>query len=329
MKKSIISIKKILFILSCFIIFVTILVLFVFNGDKKIGSFIKNIEKLDNYSIKISIDNSDLIGELNNNNKYIVKIDKINNTYYLNYNNLKNSNITYIQNMEDKSNIYKYDNNVKKWIYFNSKIENINILEILKTGSKMKKIDSDIKGMKKYKVVIDSSKIKSNYLLKEYYNLYKKVIDLNNANAYIYIDSNNYIRQILLDFTNNEAKIIFKIDLYNFNKSSVVIPEDIINSVLNLEESTTIDDSLDKYTEEQIMLDIALSSAVYCKAGTIDFSKYKGELNDYLELKKYNLSIITQGIIKINNDCDILVEKDFIINGKTCTINEDKYESCK
>ena len=77
------------------------------------------------------------------------------------------------------------------------------------------------------------------------------------------------------------------------------------------------------------MYDIALSASVYCEEGKIDFSNYNGELDTYLYLDEYDLSSVKEGILSIDSECNVTVEKEFKINDKTCTYDKENFESCK
>ena len=87
-------------------------------------------------------------------------------------------------------------------------------------------------------------------------------------------------------------------------------------------------DSQKEVKEEDIMYNVVLASIALCKNKTIDFTKYNHELDDYLANQDYPY-MISEGIIQIDNACNIEVKKDLKINHKSCSYSTSGNISCK
>ena len=318
------------------------------NASEALKLASNNMKKLDNYemnfSIKMGIKYEGVSGalELSGNSK----IDSKNKTYYTSVTGLGQSMERYGKITDDKETVYSYDSGNEKWYVSESSNGNMSIEELIGDTSyydiKSVSVKSDVDGLRKYQITMDMKKL-SSILSKidgfenEYSLDDAKMLD--KFKIYVYINKDNYIEKIYMDLLElmddsdldtgdySFDELSFTITFARFNEvGSVVIPENVIN------DANKIDDELDDkeiYDEEDIMEDVVLGSSIYCKSSTIDFANYNGELDEYLNLDSYDRNLITEGIIAIDDKCDVVVQKDFVINGKTCTYDDENYESCK
>lgn len=311
------------------------------NTEEKFKVVFNNMKNLDNFTFDINVK---MIVNYYGKDRSLDtsgsgKVDSKNNSFYMKMNYLDQNMETYGDNIHN----YVYDVNDKTWIvtdYNNSNVPSFNTSNDVDFEKiDIIKIKSDKKNLNKYKFVMNMEYMSNmNSFLEELvqYDL-SKFSD--NVIMYVYTNKDNYIEKVYIDLTdvmNNalitENEYTFKemsviIEFSKFNKTgSVVVPENVINSATAYDIHNIRKNYL--YNEENIMRDIVLSSTIYCKNLRIDFSNYKGELNDYLALDKYDISSISFGVITIDDTCDITIEKDFIINGKTCTYDDENYEKC-
>lgn len=358
-KKGLIIVLSILFIaVIAFVVW-----FFVFNGGsfKKIDSkevfkeASNNVKNLNNYTMDMSIDASmsyngvktqfGITGNMLYDNK--------NKKAKISYKAL-GENIDVYASFDDKNMvIYTKDEYNDNWIK-SSTLMDLSAQELVSNmimdNTEITKVKSDEKGLAKYKVSINLKKIMDLTDTKELDNIgYAEMIP-NTIDAYIYVNSDNYIEKIYIDlleaFNNKNIfgsgysfdKLSITLTLSKFNQTEeIVIPQEALNAI----DTTNINSDLDlldidndqevdlKYDEEDIMYDIALSASVYCEEGKIDFSNYNGELDTYLYLDEYDLSSVKEGILSIDSECSVTVEKEFKINDKICTYDKENFESCK
>lgn len=308
-----------------------------------------NMKKLDNYTMDLSVNMSMSYNGMNGSLDITGtgKIDEKNKTYSMNFNFLGQEMEMYGKTDGDKTTIYQYDNYDEKWSSSESDVSMLstdNVSDTILDSYDIKKVKSDVNGLKKYEVSIDFNKLSKLALtseLEDEYNLDSGSIP-DKITMYVYINSDNYIEKIYIDLLDLMKNIDLGDTGYKFDDlsvsitfskfnttGSITIPSDVIESANSNDKIVSDKEDEIEYDEEDIMYDVALSSSVYCKDTTIDFSNYNGELDDYLYLDKYDINSITEGIIAISEDCDIVIQKDFIINGKTCTYDDENYESCK
>ena len=331
--------------------------LLVFNKDKddekmsiseiknEIKSAANKMKSLDNYTMDLSI-NVDMSYNGTKGSLDIagtVKVDEKNKVYSVNASVFDQQIEMYGQYDETNVTIYQYDSYNDKWTKDVSEfdMESSEIISnLILDSTEISKVDSDIKGLTKYKVTMDTKKLSeltNSTGLDDTYNLDTKIPG--EVNVYVYINSDNYVEKIYIDLLEMIDDMELFTDEYVFNDLSVtitfskfnstgnlVIPDEVVNNAVSADELLNYDIS---YNEEDIMFDIVISSATYCQENTIDFSNYNGELDEYLELDQYDISSIAEGIIAVDKDCDVVVQKDFVINGKTCTYDDENYESCQ
>lgn len=319
------------------------------NASASFKTAVNNMHKLDNYTMDLSVNMSMNYNELSGSLEMSAngKIDEKNKTYNMKVNFLGQEMETYGKSDDNKTTVYQYDSYSEKW--FSSELEvggfvANEISETILDSYDVKKVKSDFKGLTKYQVTTDFKQLTKLLLNSEFedeINLDESMLP-DKLTMYVYINSDNYVEKIYIDLLDAMKNIDLGEDDYSFDElsititfskfnttGSVVVPEDVIESASSDDEG--VPDKLDEseYNEEDIMYDVVLSSSVYCEDATIDFSNYNGELNDYLDLDKYDIKSITEGIINIDSNCDIVIQKDFIINGRTCTYDDENYESCE
>lgn len=331
--------KKAAYILLILFILLSVFVVYKkFSSDKSQRIYkeaINNLSNIKSYSfsqiVSVSYDNldeklkSEVVGKVDEVElKYNYVFDKL--EIYGNVINNKN----YVYSKQDNSWVsMKSDNkffSVRKLGLFLSEKKNI------------REVSSEIRSLSKFRIK-SNYKLLKKYVFPEILNIINQLDIIDNSSnliIYVYVDEDKNIRKISFDLKdylknskspeNKVKSVIVDLNIDDINNVSQIFPEDLSNLDVNYDKINAVGDS---YTEEQIMYDIILSATVYCKPDTIDFSRYKKELNDYLQLDEYNLSSITEGIVKVDSDCNVVVKKDFIINGKKCTYNENSYESCK
>ena len=233
---------------------------------------------------------------------------------------------------------YVFTKNNKNWIAVKSDDSMFSLKGLAKLLSDFKNykvVSSDIKSKTKYKLVADN-KILKKYISK---NIMKTINQINMQNSendliiYIYVNKDKNIDKIVFDLNKYIEKdnklfknIKISLDIKDIDKITNILPEDLDYKKIDFEQ---LNQSSEPYTEEKIMYDIILSATVYCKEGTIDFKQYNNQLNKYLQLNEYDVKTIQSGIIKIDKDCNVEVTKDFVINNKICTFDNENYESCK
>ena len=233
---------------------------------------------------------------------------------------------------------YVFTKNNKNWLAVKSDDSMFSLKGLAKLLSDFKNykvVSSDIKSKTKYKLVADN-KILKKYISKD---IMKTINQINMQNSekdliiYIYVNKDKNIDKIVFDLNKYIEKdnklfknITISLDIKDIDKITNILPEDLDYEKIDFEQ---LNQSSEPYTEEKIMYDIILSATVYCKEGTIDFKQYNNQLNKYLQLNEYDVKTIQSGIIKIDKDCNVEVTKDFVINNKTCTFDNENYESCK
>ena len=233
---------------------------------------------------------------------------------------------------------YVFTKNNKNWLAVKSDDSMFSLKGLAKLLSDFKNykvVSSDIKSKTKYKLVADN-KILKKYISKD---IMKTINQINMQNSekdliiYIYVNKDKNIDKIVFDLNKYIEKdnklfknITISLDIKDIDKITNILPEDLDYEKIDFEQ---LNQSSEPYTEEKIMYDIILSATVYCKEGTIDFKQYNNQLNKYLQLNEYDVKTIQSGIIKIDKDCNVEVTKDFVINNKICTFDNENYESCK
>lgn len=238
---------------------------------------------------------------------------------------------------------YTSDDEGETWTYetkevSEGKTEIINITDKYKS---VKKVKSDEKGLTKLEVTFDKKFFNDNS------DMFGDGLDMDSMSLdkdlvmYVYIDEDSHITKMVMDLKeyidedslNKDSetnltidKIVITIEFSKFDKvGELTVPEKIINDATLSNES---DDISDEYTEEDILYDIVLSAETDCTQKTYDFSAYDGSLNDWLYLDEYDITSVTEGIVTIDSSCDATIDKEFKINGKTCSLDEYGFAEC-
>lgn len=311
-----------------------------FQDQKKLKSFIKNMDNYENYIISI---NANIESKENNNLeiKFKGQVDEKNNKYFY---KLKLNNANYIVYSEkdlDKYITYNYLKSIKKWQRSESEysiIASSHISKLLKSVSKFYSIKSENKSLKKYYAYVDLN----NLLPFSYSSEFDKQYSIDSlkfnkkGKIYIYVDSNNNIVKLklnILDFLdtkeikNSDELTKFDVEI-SFSKINKLEDFSMTDEVKNNLYVPSNNDSQKEVKEEDIMYNIVLASIALCQNQTIDFTKYNHELDEFLANKDYPY-MISEGIIQIDNACNIEIEKDFKINHKSCSYSISGNISCK
>ena len=336
MKKSIKE-KILIFVIIILIIFSGYIVyrrISFINSKKLYYNAVKKLSKVNSYSFEqiAFVDYNDNKEE----QKYLISgdIDEENKEYHL----ILDSYDIYGKYKNSKYYSFSFFNN--EWKKYNSNDDFKSFRQLgkfLSDVKNVKEVKSDIKGLRKYKVNINK-KIFNKYLysniLNQLNNYFIK-LENNDLDIYIYINKNSNIEKIscnYFDLLSDNSKKIFNKLMVDINISSINVVKNILGDN-NLDDLISkydeIESNLESYSEEDVMYDIVLSATIFCQKGTIDFSMYKNQLNNYLHLKRYDTNIIKEGIIEIDDSCLVKVVKDFKINNKTCTFDYENFESCK
>lgn len=330
--------NKFAYILLIILIVSSICIIYIkVSNDKKQDLYVEAIskfQKISNYSyeqkLNISYDKKANQKDLE---KIIEgKVDEKKLEYY------NNDGTTEIYGKVIDGKNYVFTKNNKNWLAVKSDDSMFSLKGLAKLLSDFKNykvVSSDIKSKTKYKLVADN-KILKKYISKD---IMKTINQINMQNSekdliiYIYVNKDKNIDKIVFDLNKYIEKdnklfknITISLDIKDIDKITNILPEDLDYEKIDFEQ---LNQSSEPYTEEKIMYDIILSATVYCKEGTIDFKQYNNQLNKYLQLNEYDVKTIQSGIIKIDKDCNVEVTKDFVINNKTCTFDNENYESCK
>lgn len=328
------------------------------NAENAIKSAANNMSKLDNVTmdlnVKMGMSYNGATGsvEVTGNGKFDIK----NKVYNLKMSVLGEETEMYGQISDTDMIVYEYDSYNEQWLKNVSEIgqsqisdEDTKLLQdkVIENISTTK-VDSDVDGLTKYKVTLNVKKLLESLKdsdiegLAELNESYSEENVPEKMSFYVYINSDNYIEKIYIDlleliedldidtegYTFDDLSITITFSKFN-STGSVVIPSDVVENAVVEDEYNSINNYDYTYDEEDIMYDVALSASLYCQNATIDFSNYNGELDEYLDLDEYDVSSITDGVIVIDENCDIVIQKDFTINGKTCTYDDENYESCQ
>lgn len=328
------------------------------NAENTLKSAANKMTKLDNvtmdFNLKMGLNYNGVDGsvEITGNGKLDIK----NKIYNLKMSVLGQESEMYGQITDTEVTAYQYDLYSEKWLKTVSEIEESDINDEDKKLLENKltknisttKVESDVDGLTKYKVTLNVKKLFESLKetdiegLDELNEEYSDEDMPEKIHFYVYVNSDNYIEKIYIDLLELIKDLDVDMEGYDFDDlsititfskfnstGSVAIPSDVIEGAMTEDEFYLTNDFDSTYTEEDIMYDVAISASLYCENMTVDFSNYKGELDEYLDLDEYDVSSITDGVIVIDENCDIVVQKDFTINGKTCTYDDENYESCK
>lgn len=245
---------------------------------------------------------------------------------------------------KDGQNItYTSDDEGETWTYETKEAseDKTEIMNIADKYKSVKKVKSDEKGLTKLEVTFDKKFFNDNS------DMFGNGLDMDSMSLdkdlvmYVYVDEDSRITKMVMDLKeyidadslNEDSetdltidKIVITIEFSKFDKVGVLtVPESVINEATLSNESN---ETSDEYTEEDILYDIVLSAETLCTAKTYDFSAYDGSLDSWLYLDEYDITLVTEGIVTIDSSCEAAIDKEFKINGKTCSLDEYGFAEC-
>ncbi|MBQ9318204.1 MAG: hypothetical protein IJR82_01035 [Bacilli bacterium] len=317
------------------------------NSDKKQIKLIgEQMTKYNNYTliIKANIESNNYSQIISDKIVLQTNIDAQNNKYYLKLKFNDSDSEIYGEKDFERYITYEYMEDIDKWKKNESEYGIITAKKIgnmLQRAKNVHRIKSDFDGLKKYSVDLDL-----NYIIP--FSLTSTLDDVlsidkikfnNDVKAFIYVNDNNQVEQIKLDLFNylknegllensNLTRLDITLNFSQINESEKVEISDNIRNNLYMQNDKKMDDMNFDVDEKTIMNSIIIASAGYCKNTTIDFAKYNGELDDYVNHKEY-FQHVSKGLININDSCDVEVIEDLIIDEKKCSYSDYGNIYCK